>query len=137
MGAIILDTEAYIAWHDFTAFDYIILTLATWRVTRLMTHDSITRFVREQFMDIVKVGRGYRLEKPKTGPRRLLAELFSCPWCASIWAGTCVLFVYLLTPYAVFPLAILALSAAVSFIQVLTNLLVNNAERAKKQSEVI
>ena len=134
MGAIIIETEAYIAWHDFTTFDYLILTLATWRLTRLFVYDGITRFIREQFYDVKKVGRGYRLEKPKTGPRRLLADLFSCPWCISIWAGAVTLFLYLLTPYAIFPLAILALSAVASFLQILTNLVGHNAERVKRQN---
>lgn len=137
MGAIILETEAYIAWNEFTAFDYLIVTLATWRLTRLFVYDNITRFIREQFMDVVKSGRGYRLEKPKTGPRRLLAELFTCPWCSSVWAATIVLFLYLITPYAVFPLAILALSAIASFLQILTNLVGHNAERARKQGELL
>lgn len=137
MGAIILDTEAYIAWHDFAVFDYLVVTLATWRLTRLFVYDSITRFVREQFMDVVKSGRGYRLEKPKSGPRRLLAELFSCPWCCSVWAGTFVVFFYVLTPYAVYPLVVLAVSAVASFMQLLANLVGHNAERAKKQGELL
>jgi len=137
MGAIILETEAYIVWSEFTTFDYLVVTLATWRLTRLFVYDSITRFVREQFMDVVKSGRGYRLEKPKAGPRRLLAELFSCPWCASVWAGTFVVFFYVLTPYAVFPLVVLAVSAVASFMQLLANLVGYNAERAKKQGELL
>lgn len=136
MGAIIIETEAYIAWRDFTTFDYLILTLATWRLTRLFVYDGITRFIREQFYDVKKVGRGYRLEKPPTGPRRLLADLFACPWCTSVWTGTVVLFLYLITPYAVFPLAILALSAVASFLQILTNLVGHTAERTKRQNEV-
>jgi len=137
MGAIILETEAYLTWYDLGTLDYLIITLATWRLTRLMVYDTITRFIREQFFDVIKAGRGFRLEKPKTGPRRLLAELFSCPWCASVWAGTIVLFAYLVTPYAVFPLAILALSAVASFLQILSNLLGHNAEKAKKQNELL
>lgn len=137
MGAIILETESYKTWTDFTTIDYLIVTLATWRLTRLFVYDAITRFVREQFLDVKKSGRGYKLETPKKGPRRMMAELFACPWCTSVWVGAFVLFVYLLTPYAVFPLAILALSGVASFLQVLTNWLGHSAERAKKQSELL
>ena len=137
MCAIILETEAYLQWRDFTAFDYLIITFATWRITRLMVYENILRFVREQFFDVKKVGRGYRLEKPKAGPRRLLAELFSCPWCASVWAGGLVLFLYMLTPYAVFPLAILALSAVATFLQLISNLVGHQAEKASKQCELM
>lgn len=135
MGAIILETEARLAWAELTTFDYIIMLLASWRLTRLFVYDNITRFVREQFKDVVKVGRGYRLETPKSGPRRLLSELFECPWCTSVWTSTIVVFLYLLTEYAVFPFVLLGLSAVASFLQISTNWLGHNAERAKQQNE--
>lgn len=137
MGAIILDTEARIEWVDLTMVDYLIMLLASWRLTRLFVYDAITRFVREQFKDVVKVGRGYRLETPKKGPRRLLAELLECPWCTSVWTSSVVVFLYLLTEYAVFPFVLLGLSAVVSFLQIGSNLLGHSAERAKQQSELL
>ena len=137
MGAIILETEARIAWVDLTMVDYLIMLLASWRLTRLFVYDTLTRFIREQFLDVVKVGRGYKLEQPKAGPRRLLSELFSCPWCMSVWTSAFVVFIYMLTAYAVFPFALLGLSAVVSFLQIGTNLLGHTAERAKKQSELL
>ena len=136
MGAIILDTESRIEWVDLTMVDYFIMLLASWRLTRLFVYDNITRFVREQFKDVVKVGRGYRLETPKSGPRRLLSELFDCPWCTSIWTRTIVVFLYLLTEYAIFPFVLLGLSAVASFLQISTNLIGYSAERAKQQSEL-
>ena len=136
MGAIILETEARIAWSDLAIVDYTIMLLASWRLTRLFVYDNITRFLREQFMDVVKAGRGYRLEKPKSGPRRLLADLFACPWCTSVWTSTIVVFLYMLTEYAVFPFVLLGMSAVVSFLQIGTNLVGHNAERAKQQGEM-
>jgi len=136
MGAIILETEARLDWVDLTTVDYVIMLLASWRLTRLFVYDNITRFVREQFLDVVKAGRGYRLETPKAGPRRLLADLFSCPWCMSIWTSAIVVFLYLITEYAVFPFVLLGLSAIVSFLQIGTNLLGHSAERAKQQNEL-
>ena len=137
MGAIILETEARIAWVDLTTFDYLVMLLASWRLTRLFVYDNITRFLREQFMDVVKSGRGYKLQTPKNGPRRLLADLFACPWCMSIWTSSIVVFLYMLTAYAVFPFVLLGMSAVVSFLQIGTNLVGHQAERAKNQSELI
>lgn len=136
MGAIILETEARLDWMGLGVFDYTIMLLASWRLTRLFVYDNITRFIREQFLDVVKVGRGYKLETPKAGPRRLLAELFQCPWCTSVWTSAFVVFVYMLTPYAVFPLVLLGLSAVASFLQISTNLIGHNAERTKQQNEL-
>ena len=137
MGAIILETEARLAWDELTLIDYLLVTLATWRVVRLFVYDAIAKFFREQFFDVQKSGRGFVLEKPKTGPRRTIADLLSCPWCFGVWAAATVLFLYLLTPYAIFPVALLAISAVATFLQLLANLVGHNAERAKKQSELV
>lgn len=131
MGAIILETEARIPLIELTLVDYVLITLASWRLSRLMIADTITRWFREQFWDVKKVGRGYTLEKPKTGPRRTMADLFSCPWCFGMWAVAFVTFMYLLTPYAVFPVLILALSVVASSLQIGMNLVGWKAEKAR------
>ena len=131
LGAIILDTESRIPLTNLTWVDYLLITLATWRLVRLFVYDAITKFFREQFWDVVKVGRGYKLEKPKTGPRRTLADLLSCPWCFGTWAAAMVTFLYLITPYAVFPTILLAISAVATFLQLVANLAGNKAELLK------
>jgi hypothetical protein len=135
MLAIILETESRIPLAELTVIDYMLITLASWRFTRLMVYDAITKFFREQFYDVVKVGKGFALEKPKVGPRRTLADLLSCPWCFGVWATAMVIFFYLITPYAVYPVLILALSAVATFLQLISNLVGHKAELAKKESE--
>lgn len=131
MGAIILETEARIPLDTLSLVDYVLITLASWRLTRLFVYDIITRWFREQFWDVKKVGRGYQLEKPKVGPRRTIADLLDCPWCFGVWATATVTFFYLITPYAIFPVVLLALSAVATFLQILTNLVGNKAEQLK------
>jgi hypothetical protein len=135
MGTIILETESRIDFVDLTLVDYLLLSLATLRVTRLFVYDAITRFFREQFWDLVKVGKGFELEKPKFGPRRTLADLLSCPWCVSTWAAATLTFLYVLTPYAVFLVVLLAVSAVATFLQLLSNLIGNKSELLKKENE--
>lgn len=135
MAAIILETESRIPLADLTSIDYILITLATWRLTRLFVYDAITKFFREQFWDLKKVGKGFELEKPKFGPRRTIADLMSCPWCFSTWAAAGVIFFYLLTPYAIYPVLILAISAVATALQILTNLVGNKAELLKRENE--
>jgi hypothetical protein len=136
MGAIILQSESRIPFSELTLTDYVLITLASWRVVRLFVYDAITKFIREQFLDIAKVGRGYELVKPKTGPRRTLADLLSCPWCLGVWATATVTFFYLLTPYAIFPVVILALSAVATFLQLLSNMVGHKAEQLKNQNDL-
>ncbi|MCA9367577.1 DUF1360 domain-containing protein [Candidatus Kaiserbacteria bacterium] len=137
MATIILNSEARLAWNELTLVDYTLITLATWRLTRLFVYDTITKWFREQFWDVQKSGRGFVLEKPASGPRRTLADLLSCPWCVGVWMAGTVLFFYLLTAWSVFPIVMLAISAVASFLQILSNLVGHNAERAKKQCEIL
>lgn len=135
LGAIILETESRIPLSELSLVDYVLITLASWRTTRLFVSDNITKFFREQFFDVVKAGRGYQLEKPKVGPRRTLADLMTCPWCFGIWATAMVTFLYLITPYAVYPVVFLALGAVATFLQLLSNLVGNKAEKQKAELE--
>ena len=135
LGAIILETESRILLTELSVVDYTLITLATWRLVRLFVYDAVTKFFREQFWDVVKVGRGYRLKKPKSGPRRTIADLLSCPWCFGVWVAALVVFCYLITPYAVFPIILLAISAVASFLQVFSNLVGHKAEQIKKEVE--
>lgn len=135
MAAIILESESRIPMADLTFVDFALMTLATWRLTRLFVYDAITKFFREQFFDVVKVGRGYDLEKPKFGPRRTVADLLTCPWCFGTWAAATVIFFYLLTPYALFPVLVLAISAVATFLQLTSNLVGHKAEELKKNNE--
>jgi hypothetical protein len=135
MGAIILETEARIPLEELALVDFVLITLATWRVVRLFIYDAVTKWFREQFYDVKKVGRGRELVKPKVGPRRTLIDLLSCPWCFGVWAAAMVTFFYLLTPYAVYPVIFLALSAVATFLQLLSNLVGHKAEQLKNQNE--
>ena len=135
MGAIILETESRVRFAELTTMDFVLMTLATWRLTRLMIYDTVTKFVREQFWDVVKVGKGFALEKPPTGPRRTVADLLSCPWCFGVWAAALVIFLYLITPYAIYPILLLAVSAVASFLQILSNLVGHKAEYLKNQND--
>ena len=132
LGAIILETESRMLVSGLSVVDYVLIALATWRLVQLFVYDAVTKFFREQFWDVVKVGRGYRLEKPKTGPRRTIADLLSCPWSFGLWTGAVVAFFYLLTPYAVFPVLLLALSAVATFLQLLANLVGQKTEVNQK-----
>ena len=133
MGAIILDTESRISYSELSITDYTLIILATWRLTRLFVYDAVMKWFREQFWEVKRIGRNeYLLEKPESGPRRTLADLTSCPWCLGAWAGATVTFFYLLTPYALFPVIILAVSGVATFLQLLSNLVGHKAEQLKR-----
>ena len=123
MGVIILETEAKINPADLTVLDISLITLASWRLIRLFLFDAITKWFREQFWDVKKVGKDFILEKPATGPRRTIADLMSCPWCFGLWAASFMVFFYCLTPIAFYPTLILAISALATLLHNLSFLI--------------
>ncbi len=135
MGAVILDGEAYKTYSDLLFVDYALITLATFRIVRLVVYDKIFAFFREQFYDAEEYKGKMVLTKPLTGPRRTIADLLSCPWCFGVWASAMVAFFYLLTPYVFFPVLLLAISAVATFLQLVANLIGWKAEQAKLDVE--
>jgi len=117
MGTIILDTESRIPFAELSFLDIAIIVLASWRLVYFMAYDTMTKFFREQFYDLKKTGRKLTLEKPKNGPRRTLIDLITNPSSLGLWMTASVIFFYLITPYALYPLIFLAFSAVVTMIQ--------------------
>jgi len=67
-----------------TPFEFIIITLASFRLIRLFVYDSVARFIRDLF--IIKKEQKDKdgniiiiREKHKDGFKRLMSDLFSCP----------------------------------------------------------
>ena len=135
MAAIILETESIKTYTSLVLVDYVLMTLASFRLTRAIVYDKMFAFFREQFYDVTKYDGKVVLIKPESGPRRTLADLFACPWCFGIWADFMVSFFYLLTTYAFYPILLLALSGVVSLLQILANLIGWKAEQAKYDVE--
>lgn len=72
-----------ISWFDFT-----MLSLATFRITRLLVHDLVSDFIRDYFEDATY------------GLKRSMRQLLHCPWCTGAWVALGVGFFYFLTPFA-------------------------------------
>lgn len=136
MGSIILETESRIPYTELTAVDFILLTLASFRLTHLFVYDAVTKWFREQFY-IAKVTKtAVTLHKPPYGPRRTIADFLSCPWGFGMWAAAMVIFFYLLTPLAFFPILLLAISGVTSFLQVFANFIGHRAEQLKRSIDL-
>jgi hypothetical protein len=96
-----------------STFDIVILSLATYRIIRLISYDKIFAFVRNLFMD----EKDGHLVKPSGGPRRTIAEIIECMWCTGLWAALGVTFVYFALPVGRLFVIILAIAAVGSFLQ--------------------
>ena len=72
------------------AFDLLLLGTATYRLSRLITKDKITSFLRAPFTEYVEPGApGEVNERPRgTGVRRSVGELLGCAFCLAQWVST-------------------------------------------------
>lgn len=91
---------------EIPTFDFILLILATFRLIRLFVYDLIADFIRDSF------------SKRDKGIKKTLYELLHCPWCVGVWAAWGVGFMYFLTPYAWFPILVVAMAGIGSLIQI-------------------
>ena len=85
-------------------FDALLMALATFRITRLIVYDKITRWFRELFADSREFTEGgvtYVEIKPfGSGFRHTIHDLLECPWCIGIWSALVVVFFYFIYPWA-------------------------------------
>ena len=118
-------------------YEFVILALATQRLTRLFVYDSIMQFVRDLFLDLKEVeengGIFIERHKPTTHVRRLMYELLACPWCTSVWMSLFVFGSFFVFPILNLLWLLLAGSAVATFLQISINKIGWQAEKAKKE----
>ncbi|WP_442862481.1 DUF1360 domain-containing protein [Bacillus sp. USDA818B3_A] len=89
---------------------YIMLILASYRLTHLIVFDKITEFIRRPFVKKVKVETAEGITT-KEVPTSMFGYLLKCYWCAGVWSAILLGGGYLLFPKAIFVI-ILILSIA-------------------------
>jgi hypothetical protein len=94
---------------EFNFFEFIILALACFRLTRLIVFDKITEFIRVPFFDeIIEEHENGITEiyyMPKSTPvKKFIGTLLSCYWCTGIWVAAGVLAGYYLLPTIFHPI---------------------------------
>jgi hypothetical protein len=109
--------------HAISPWDAFLMLLATFRLTRLVVYDNITRFIRDWFED----AREYTF-------RGTIRTLINCPWCAGLWFAAVVASAYFVAPFSWFFIFILALGGAASLLQVAANAIGWSAEYRKRKT---
>src|SRR5437762_8680156 len=83
--------------------DLLLLSLATFRLTELVTEEKVMRALRAPFCECIEVtkpdGTVVEDEVPAGGGiRRTVGELILCPWCAGVWVATFLSYFWILLP---------------------------------------
>lgn len=102
--------------------DFIIIILASFRLTRLIVFDDITAFIRKPFITISTIENSSgdlepTIEIKGTGLRHFIGSLLSCYWCSGLWCSLIVVLIYFYLPIT-FPIfLILAVAGAAAIIE--------------------
>lgn len=84
------------------AADLALVTVATHRVSRLLTKDPVTSPLRAPFTELKGTTGPAELKEDVrgTGARKAIGELVTCPFCMAQWVATAFVFGLLLFPRA-------------------------------------
>ncbi|OFX21438.1 MAG: hypothetical protein A2033_13015 [Bacteroidetes bacterium GWA2_31_9] len=98
---------------DLKLLDLAVISLAAYRLTRLLVYDKVLNFLRDF---IIK-------SKSEAGFVKSTQYFLTCPWCAGIWMTLLIVIVYLYFPAGKLFSYILAISGVASFIHITISLL--------------
>jgi hypothetical protein len=85
------------------AGDLALLSVATHKLSRILTKDTVTAPFRAPFARFKEPGSGGEInEEPREDGdmRHAVGELVTCPFCMAQWVGTGFLFSYVMAPRA-------------------------------------
>ncbi|RAK15351.1 uncharacterized protein DUF1360 [Anoxybacillus vitaminiphilus] len=113
------------------AFDFLILFLASFRLTRFIVYDTITSFIRKPFHEMIEEqlpdGTIQTFIKVKgTGWKYWIGELLSCYWCTGIWSSAVLYIGYLVLSSVFTPIiVILAIAGCAALVEVIVEKLLS------------
>lgn len=101
-----------------TWFEWLILILATARMTRLFVADDIMEWFRNPFIQLKEEdGTLYAYPKGK-GVRKFIGSLLSCYWCTSVWVAVFFFIGFWFLPSVFFPIFLcLSIAYGAAFVE--------------------
>jgi hypothetical protein len=103
--------------------DLILISIATYRMIRLMVYDRIFKLVR----DFIRSFQG-------TGLGDSLKTIITCPWCAGVWISLFNVAIFYLVPFGQLFIYVMSIAGIATFLQLGSNIAGLVAE--EKQIEV-
>lgn len=113
-----------------SSFEFLLISIAAFRLTRLIVFDTITTFIRKPFHEVIEEINDQGLVETYlhvkgTGIKFWIGELLSCYWCVGIWTAILLFFSYQAFPFVIGPIIIvLAIAGLAAIIESLVSNLV-------------
>lgn len=108
---------------DFGIGDIALMSIATYRLTRILVFDKIFKLFRDFLKSREKLHVFY-----------VIREIITCPWCAGVWVALIVVALYFMVPFGDIFIILLTISGIASFIVVSVNFIGLSTE--EKQHKV-
>jgi len=108
-------------------FDALLLALASFRITRLVVYDKISRWFRDLFAN------------SNNGLSHTISDLLGCPWCIGFWSALILVVAYFTFDWAWSVIFFLAVAGVGSMVQLYANSIGWRAENLKldtKEKEI-
>ncbi len=120
-GVLMLNRDTGIT--DISTFDLLVISIATYRMMRLVVYDRIFKL----FRDIFKSFQG-------TGLGDSVSTIVTCPWCAGVWISLFNVVIFLLVPFGQLFIYVMGIAGVATFFQIGVNIMGLTAE--EKQMDV-
>lgn len=91
--------------------DLILLSIATYRMIRLLVYDRIFKLVR----DFIRSFQG-------TGLGDSLKTIITCPWCAGVWISLFNVAIFYLVPFGQLFIYVMSIAGIATFLQLGSNI---------------
>lgn len=105
---------------DIGIWDWTIMVMATFRLTRMILYDRIFKFLRDWIKPFSRYGLILSLR-----------SLFTCPWCAGVWVALIIFVLYQLVPYGDIFVYLLSIAAAGTLVQLVSGMMTLRIEKAE------
>ena len=107
---------------DFSWLFFMILALASFRLTHLIVYDDITDPLRQYFIEVKVEQEGTEEQRVSaeargTGIRRWIGLILMCHWCTGIWSTLLLTLTFLFIPGGLWLLIILAAAGVAAIIE--------------------
>ncbi|MDB4984130.1 MAG: sporulation protein [Patescibacteria group bacterium] len=140
LGLVVLATvfipHIEISLLSLSAFQVAVLVLSVFRLTRLTVSDAIMQWLRDCFMNVTSANENgafvMKTELPKSGFKREVSVLLSCPWCTSMWWSLISIIIWIAVPASHFVFYILALSGAATLLYLFAVLMIKGTDKLKQ-----
>ncbi|MBU8569434.1 DUF1360 domain-containing protein [Bacillus subtilis] len=97
---------------------FIMLILASYRLTHLIVFDKITEFIRKPFMKKKRIVDQNGHVDEKSVPASNFGYMLNCYWCAGVWCAILIGLGYLFLPRIAIPVIfILAIAGAQAILE--------------------